>query len=78
MFSGLDRPPDCETLEYAWLVESSAGHTVWQAHHATGALRHVCFRKCLRTELCCPIYAFFFEQHWRSFALLECVKDAFF
>ena len=25
MFSGLDRPPDCETLEYAWLVEIQLG-----------------------------------------------------
>lgn len=25
MFSGLDRPPDCETLEYAWLVEIQMG-----------------------------------------------------
>jgi len=25
MFSGLDRPPDCETLEYAWLIEIQLG-----------------------------------------------------
>ena len=25
MFSGVDRSPDCETLEYAWLVEVQLG-----------------------------------------------------
>ena len=38
MFSGLDRPPDCETLEYAWLVEIQLGIlsgrlTMPQVHH---------------------------------------------
>ena len=45
MFSGMDRPPDCETLEYAWLVEIQLGVLSGKL-----TLPQVCL---MMHELCC-------------------------